>query len=264
MRNKKAESIWQKLFLDNKFQKMITDLRENFSIPMNGFNNSDDYEVWRFNIYGDPRVEHCFDVDYQKSIGYKLSEDTQSIHYYAVKFTQNFTKVKKTKSSTSSFHKGNNFYYVVDDYIHYKKINEKELFKINTIECEFIFVEKNMVKDGYKFDEGIYIKIGNESRPSDVKLFFEQNKNKIKDAQEFFSKGEALSNRKTKNKVSKKTQRDNLVRSFKNFDIKKLNKMSGSQSTYKDINISKIMEKHGYKVKPENVRKIISRGKSNL
>lgn len=252
MKNLKAESLWQKLSLDPKFRKMVHGIRERTSIPIDGFFKEEDYYKWRNKFFGWGSWEN-------------ESEDGVSSTYYRMLKRIESYATKLTGLKIEYHWNENNFRQLIEEYIHYGKVNSESLARVNATGCELILYDNGKKKYIHNFiNEGVYVKIGSTSRPSDINIFLEQNKKEIRVAQEMFARWEKVNITNTKYKISKYTERNKEIIQLNKLDIGELNKMSDSFSTYKDINISLIMNKNGNKVTPENVRKIVQRTKNNV
>ncbi len=235
LKNNKARSIWQKLSAKKSFNTMVNDYRKTFSIPEDGFENEIDYKKW------------LADLIKNKKLNLKSLE-----------------LMAKIRSRNWGFDISS-LDYVIYDFIHYGKVKNFRLDSASTTGCDmYLITPRNRAWIKNELKDGIYLKIGESSRPTDINLFLKQEKGLIESFQKVFTEMHKNKVVKTKYKQSTNIERDSLVYLYGQMKIKELNKISGSTSTYKDLNISTIMRKRGFNIEPENVRQIIHRQNKSI
>lgn len=236
MENKKAEAIWTKLLKNRNFNDLVDKYREDYSIPLDGFENEKDYLYWLKMVIKD------------KKLDLRITQSWQAIY----NFIENFN--------------ANGLENIVIDYLHLGSIEKSVLSSANTTGCDFLITDKqNIEQKRQELEAGyIYIKVSPTSRHTDIKLFLHNRRIFIKAIQNILIKENKIDNKVTKFKPSKYTVRDYWVCALNDLDIKIINELSGLDKDPKDIKIAKIMRGKGYKMSADNVRKIIQRGRDHV
>jgi hypothetical protein len=231
IKNNKATSVWQKLSANMDFKKMVKAHREKFSVPENGFKSGDDYKKWRGELLKNKDTFNESILSEIKVVSYDCGLDTSGL-YQAIK-----------------------------EFLYFEKVMDITLNSANTTGCAIYFIDRDNIdeiKGRIIRTDDIIIKIGKNSRPTDINLFLKQQKNSI----ELFQKKireENLEAKQTKFKQIKLSGRDHLVCYLYNLDIKELQKIAGAPKASRDILVSRVIKRQGLKIEPENVRQVVRR-----
>lgn len=278
MKNKRAEKAWQVITSDKKFQDEITQIRQDFNIPIEGHIRKYHYPYQAIDkLIGDynslPPKGKLGENEYSPTKSewsryYKFSKEIHKLSKYSYKLT-NFKSlgIDVPKFGSTMFNRYLNndvLENLIEIYILYGETNTDLLESINTSGCDYFVVTHEERKWLGKLTDGLYIKVGALSTPTDLSLFLNQNKDELLKWQNFLALRENSPRVVTKNKISTKIKRNKIVKDHDNKTIEILQNESGSSSRRKDILISIIMEKEGIPTTADNVRQILGRSRKPL
>lgn len=242
MMKRGAENIWYKITSYKEFPILVKKYRKLAGIPTKG-------------VPEDKWTEFLTELSEENKIGNK--QLFNNFCSYSNAFIEEIKKIFPLSETLEA------------ELNHYFYNNEFDKNEINTTLCEKISTMKYggidiifpWLKRLDKLREGVYIYIDPSSSVTMLKEFIEKNKNLIEEDLEEARKKLGLKKTKKPRLFSNK-ERNELIYKLGLKNIGELKEMSGDSKSLcndKDIHISYILKKLGFKVSNDNVRTIMSR-----
>ena len=215
VKNKKNNSVlifWHKVILDKRIYKIAIKFREKIKMPINGINSQKESDAWKKEI------------------------------------TKNKIEIKIIKETINSFIKE------IKNIIPYENIIDEIIF--NDLLFKFFYFNEvdedelsNYSNSGGRvvtMKDGVYLKINPFSNISNILDYVNNNKSLIRKLLKNYIKDKKLK-KPTRIKSSSNFKRDKMILDLDDSSKKELEEDFNMKSSYKEILISTLMTKMGYK-----------------
>jgi hypothetical protein len=248
MKNNKTQAIWSRNV--KKFKRGdILNLRRSLSIPDEGFDTSEDRDVWE----DEAKIEFA-------KFGEITDFTEKAQNYEKIIKSKLYLKEKARKEIVIHSPELKDFGPIIDHYLFFDYVPEWMLGMVNSTGCRFDFV----IEKSPNLEKGLYIKISENTSINDVKDFL------LGKAKDLIWYKKLVYGTKGKRIKSPKEKQNNVTYFLNTYDLDDLitiykalskNKDDIFVFTRKDMVVARIMKELGYKVTPEGVRQIVSREK---